>query len=345
MLVYVLGGILAGVGGAWFIVRCGHNLGMIDKPNHRSSHSVATPKGGGIGILAAFLVAALAGGGRPALWIPASVLSLLSLYGDKLHLSHKLRLMVQFVCSAILICFAARHNYCAVSSSTGIPVLLIIPLFILMVTATANYYNFMDALNGIAGITGLIAFSSLAFVAGKSGIYDLTVICITVAGACCGFLFLNMTGKVFMGDGGSILLGFLFAGTAILLSETLLDVLCYFAFIYPFYADEFISIVIRLNQRQSLFKAHRGHLCQLLANELNIAHWKVAFMYGLCQLIIILLVQKLRNYGLFPVAALEILLLFLTGYCYVFVKKAIKRTQVPEVKYNEIDVRDAGRAS
>ncbi|MFA6715142.1 MAG: hypothetical protein WCS27_07180 [Victivallaceae bacterium] len=325
MFFYVLGGILTGFGGALFIVRYGHTLGMIDKPNHRSSHSVATPKGGGIGILAAFLIAALVSGADLFLWLPASVLSLLSLYGDKLHLSQKLRLMAQFICSAVLVCFAAKNNCCAVSSSAGIPVFLVIPFFILVMTATANYYNFMDALNGIAGITGLIAFSCLAFVADKSGSNDLAVICVAVAGACCGFLFLNMTGKVFMGDGGSILLGFLFAGTAILLSETLLDIFCYLAFIYPFYADEFISIILRLSQRQSLFKAHRGHLCQLLANELNIAHWKVAFIYGLCQLIIILLVQGLRNYGLLPVVALEIFLLFLTGYCYVLVKRAIRR--------------------
>lgn len=157
------------------------------------------------------------------------------------------------------------------------------------------------------------------------GIFNISIICIVVCGACAGFLILNITGKVFMGDGGSILLGFLFAGIAIMLSRTLLDIFCYFAFIFPFYADELISVIVRLKKRKNLFEPHRGHLYQLLANELKISHWKISLIYGLVQFFIIFLVQKMRNYGLVWVLAIEILCFLMFLACYIIVINIIKR--------------------
>lgn len=325
MLIYIFLSLFIGWIGAWMIARHGHAFGLIDKPNHRSSHSIETPKGGGIGILIAFLVAAISTESSWALWMPALILSLVSLYGDKLLLSQKLRLVVQFICASLLIYFAAKSNYHDIAASIAIPALILIPVFILMITATANYYNFMDGINGIAGITGVIAFGYLASVAHDTGISNISIICISISASCLGFLILNMSGKVFMGDGGSILLGFLFAGIAILLSSSLLDIFCYFAFIFPFYADELISIITRLKKNQSLFKPHRKHLFQLLANELKISHWKVSFAYGLIQIIIILLVQKTRTYGLAWIVAIEIMFFFIFLMCYIIVINIIER--------------------
>jgi len=325
MLVHIFLSLFIGWLGAFLVIRYGYIWGLIDKPNCRSSHSVETPKGGGIGILIAFLVAAIWTESSWALWMPALLLSLLSLYGDKLNLSQKLRLVVQFICASFLIWFAAKSNYCEISTSTGVPVVIIVPVLILMITATTNYYNFLDGINGIAGITGVIAFGCFASIAHDIGMFNISIICISISASCIGFLILNMSGKVFMGDVGSILLGFLFAGIAILLSNSLLDIFCYFAFIFPFYADELISIIVRLKKRQSLFKPHREHLCQLLANELKISHWKISFTYGLLQIAIIFLVQKIRNYGLTWVLAIEILFFFIFLACYSIVLNIIKR--------------------
>jgi glycosyltransferase WbpL len=325
MLVYGFLGLFVGWVGAWLMARYAHVLGLIDKPNYRSSHSIETPKGGGIGILIAFLIAAICTESSRALWIPALILSLLSLYGDKLHLSHKLRLVVQFICAGILVWCGTKNNYHEISALTGIPVIVIVSAFMLMITGTANYYNFMDGINGLAGIGGVVAFGCLAFAAHNTGMFNISIICIAVCGACIGFLILNITGKVFMGDGGSILLGFLFAGTAIMLSRSLLDIFCYFAFIFPFYADELISVIVRLKKKQNLFEPHRGHLYQLLANELKISHWKISFTYGLLQIAIIFLVQRIRNYGLVWVLAIEILFFFMFSACYSIVVNIIKR--------------------
>lgn len=328
MLIYVLFSLFVGWLGAWLITCYGYQLGLIDKPNHRSSHFVETPKGGGVGILLAFLGAAIWTGSSWALWVPASLLSLLSLYGDKLHLSQKLRLIVQLICASFLIWFAAENNCYEISVSTGVPVVLIVPVFILMIAATANYYNFMDGINGIAGLTGVIAFGCFASIAYDTGMFNIAIVCIAISGSCIGFLLLNMAGKVFMGDGGSILLGFLFAGVAILLSSSLLDILCYFAFIFLFYADELTTIIIRLKKRQSLFKPHREHLCQLLANELKISHWKISLTYGFLQIIIIFLIQKIKIYGFVWVLITEIVFFFMFLVYYIIVLDIIKKKSI-----------------
>ena len=334
MLIYIILSFLCGWIGAWMIARHGYGFGLIDKPNHRSSHSIETPKGGGIGILIAFLITAISTESSWALWLPALILSLLSLYGDKLLLSQKLRLVVQLICASFLIYFAAKNNYHNIADSTAVPVFIIIPVFILMITATANYYNFMDGINGIAGLAGLIAFGCLASIAHDIGISNIAIICLSISAACLGFLILNMFGKVFMGDGGSILLGFLFAAIAILLSNSLLDIFCYFAFIFPFYADELISIVSRLKKKQSLFKPHRKHLFQLLANELKISHWKVSCAYALLQIIIIFIVQQTRTYGLVWVIAIETMFFSMFLICYIIVTNIIKRKTQRILKKN-----------
>ena len=325
MLNYVLLSIFAGWLCALLMARYGYVLGLIDKPNHRSSHSIDTPKGGGLGILLVFLTVAISTGSGWAIWAPASILSLVSLYGDKFHLSHKLRLVVQLICASLFVCFAAQANYHSISASTGIPALIIIPIFVLMITATANYYNFMDGINGIAGITGFIAFLCFASITHDLAMSNISVICFMIAGACVGFLIMNMTGKVFMGDGGSILLGFLFAGIAILLSQNILDIFCYFAFIFPFYADELITIVARMKKRQSLFRPHREHLCQLLANELKIPHWKISFAYALFQTVIIFSVERFRSYGLAWIVILEIVFFLIFLFFYFITVNKIKK--------------------
>ncbi len=96
-----------------------------------------------------------------------------------------------------------------------------------------------------------------------------------------------------MGDVGSILLGFVFAGMVVWLAKSLSDFVCMAAFVFPFYADELSTMVVRLKahspQEQNigrlgmLARPHRKHVYQLLANEMNVAHWKVSVGYGVFQ--------------------------------------------------------------
>lgn len=271
-----------GCAGAWFVMRYGYMVGLMDRPNGRSSHLITTPKGGAIGILAGFIVAAVYLEVSYGLWVPATILALISLLGDRCEISPKVRLIIQFSCSLFfLMClFYSRHanflTYCLAF------------LLAIYIVGTSNFYNFMDGINGIAGITGVIGFillSAFGILTGADSKY--VAISLAIACSCLGFLPYNIPrAKVFMGDVGSILLGFVFACMVVLFSRNLPDFICLAGFIFLFYADELTTMVIRIKDGESLSKPHRRHLYQILANECGINHWKISVGYGVVQLII-----------------------------------------------------------
>jgi len=98
---YASSALLGGLG-AWIIARFAGRLGLLDHPNERSSHSVPKPKGGGIGILAAFIFTSLFLNISFTFWVPGAFIALLSFWGDKFDLSPKIRLPLQFI-AAILV--------------------------------------------------------------------------------------------------------------------------------------------------------------------------------------------------------------------------------------------------
>ena len=79
------------------VSRWGTNLSLMDHPNERSSHKTVTPKGGGIGILAAFLFCSLYAKISYLLCYPALSVSMLGLFSDKFEISQQLRLIIQFI--------------------------------------------------------------------------------------------------------------------------------------------------------------------------------------------------------------------------------------------------------
>ncbi len=108
---------------------------------------------------------------------------------------------------------------------------------------------------------------------------------IVLVSGCLGFLPFNFPrARVFMGDVGSIFLGFVFASFVVRLSVTINIFLCLIMFLSTFYADAVITIYYRWRRGENLMQAHRSHLYQYLSNELKIPHWKVTLLYAVVQL-------------------------------------------------------------
>ena len=314
--IYVICSFLSGIG-AWLVGRYGHRFSLLDKPNERSSHRTAIPKGGGIGILAGFIVGALLLNLSVFFWVPAAFLSLISFTGDRYHLSPLIRLLFQFAAGfAFLLGFWDGHPL----SSGGY--LIIIPLSIFIV-GTTNYYNFMDGINGIAGISGLVSFGLLAVFAHSKGINTgIEILAIVLCLGCGAFLPFNFPrARVFMGDVGSILLGFVFAAMVCILARSLLELLCLSFFLFPFYADELTTEFIRLKDGEKLWTPHRRHLYQLLANEYGIDHWKVSLGYGLFQLFVGISVLYFMGSGLSTVLSM----IFLYFIVFSMISLALRR--------------------
>ncbi len=276
-MIFVLTSFFLGAAGAWWVSRLAPRLGLIDEPESRSSHARPTPRGGGVGI---WFVVAL--GGATGLLSPVPALTgwlvgMVSLWDDLHPLSARLRLASQLGLAAVALAFVWQ------APSPSI-IFWLIP-GALFVAGTANFFNFMDGINGIAAGSGLVAFALLAVFSTLSG-GDLEIMwfCAAVAAACAGFLPFNVPkAQVFMGDVGSVTLGFLFALCITSLSGSWRDFLCMASFLFPFYADTLTTLFVRWRDGERLSQAHRRHLYQLLANEYGLQHWLVSLVYAIVQ--------------------------------------------------------------
>jgi Fuc2NAc and GlcNAc transferase len=309
-----------GAAGAWLIAGMPFRQHLLDAPNERSSHTTPTPRGGGVGVLAAFIVAGLTLRIPTTFLFAAILISAVSFYGDYFRISVKFRLFVQFI-AAVMFLFPllprlSAHYALSTFGFTPLIFFLILPLIFLFLIGTANFYNFMDGINGIAGLSGVIAFGLL-------GIYtlyrpppdafqtSLSLLSICIALACLGYLPFNVPrARVFMGDVGSILLGFAFAALVVTLARNYQEMACFAALLIPFYADELTTMAVRLQDHEDLTQSHRRHLYQLLANEAGIAHWKVTLIYGAVQLAVGVGALSANSYGVRTVV------LFLTA-CFI----------------------------
>lgn len=292
------------------VSRFAGKVGLLDCPNERSSHCTPTPRGGGIGIFATFLLSATATDISITFWLPISALSILAFWGDRIDLSPKLRLYVQLFLMAFLVVGAGHLP------SNPLWYLPWGLFWMVFIVGTANFFNFMDGINGIAGITGVVAFGLLAVNAFLNDAQSsLCTIAICISLSCLGFLPLNMPkAKVFMGDIGSILLGSVFASLIFLASKSFLDFVCMASFLLPFYADELTTMLVRLRDGESLTQAHRRHIYQLLANEKAIPHWKVSVGFGLVQFFVGVSALFTKPYGVLATLTL-LALFFITFAC------------------------------
>ena len=300
---YLLACFVVGLAGAWGIARYGKGLGLIDYPIERSSHRVPLPKGGGLGILATLVLSSLIWEMPRFLWMPACVVSCVSLLGDYSELSLKIRLTVHIGAATTFMVYAASRTDSL--SEFGWGAAFLVGIGVLFISATLNIYNFMDGINGIAGLSGAIAFSLAGiFSLAQGRVLSMTMPAFGIMAACIGFLPMNFPkARVFMGDVGSVLLGFLFSSYVLWLSRSILDVVVLTSFIFPFYADEFNTILARVRDRQKLTRAHRRHIYQILANQRGLSHSRVTLYYAGLQVLVGVSTWVMMRWGLLVVIA------------------------------------------
>jgi UDP-N-acetylmuramyl pentapeptide phosphotransferase/UDP-N-acetylglucosamine-1-phosphate transferase len=261
--------------------------GVLDVPNRRSSHDVAVPRGGGLGLLAGFavgLAVALALGMPMPGWGVLGGLAMmagLGLYDDLAgNLSVGWRLLIQAAAAVLVIQGFGPLQRLPSPSPLDVELgVLGWPFSVLWVVGVVNIFNFLDGIDGFAGVQGIVAGLGLAVVGWGSWLGPAGFAAI---GACLGFLVLNWhPAKIFMGDVGSLTLGFLFAvmpfgegrGRAPLL--VFVVALCMWFFL----SDGAFTILRRILRRERVWRAHRSHLYQRLVIA-GWSHSKVVLWVG-----------------------------------------------------------------
>lgn len=267
-------------------------IDLVDVPNERSSHERPTPRGGGIGILPALFVGAAVGAFLPglgtedgrtvgALGLAAVLLAGLGFTDDRKDTRPAVKALVQLPAALLVVVFAGAIEEVALPWLGTIPLgLLAAPLTVFWLVGFSNAYNFMDGIDGIAGLhAGLAAmfFGAAAALAGGGGVLWLAL---PLSGAGLAFLSVNWPpARVFMGDVGSLPVGFLLAALGVLGAGAGVPFATSFLILGPFLYDTTVTIGRRIVRRENLAKAHRSHLYQRLV-ILGVSHQRVTLLYG-----------------------------------------------------------------
>ena len=248
--------------------RLARAVGAVDHPADRRIHTVATPRLGGIALLGGFLVPVLyylpEDDAARGLVAGAALIALLGAADDIFGLSPAMKLAGQVACAAVPV-------------SAGLTIDLVTlpfigagdlgpaqyPITIVWFVALVNMINFIDGMDGLAaGVSGICA-ATFAVLAASLNRGDPAIMAATLAGVCLAFLAFNFhPARVFMGDTGSHLLGFVLAGVAI---SGVLKTSAAIALIAPLLVlaipilDTSFVILKRLKHGRPVYSADRSH--------------------------------------------------------------------------------------
>jgi UDP-GlcNAc:undecaprenyl-phosphate GlcNAc-1-phosphate transferase len=214
MLIFASALVMA-IGGTPLARRVALRLGIIDRPNMRKLHVNPIPLLGGVAIYGAFIAAVLLFGNRYRLnelisiLVGASLVSFLGVWDDRRSLSPLLKLAGQFLAASILVLsgvYVGTFPWEAVN----------IALTLAWVVVVTNAMNLLDNMDGLSGGIGATAAIFFLLLAAMNDQYLVGALSAALIGACLGFLVYNFNpATIFMGDAGSLFLGFILAAVGI----------------------------------------------------------------------------------------------------------------------------------
>lgn len=273
-------------------------IGIIDRPSGRKCHEKPTPYGGGLGILTGVILP-LAGGAALVAFVPGffatgvfveflphldgaraqfptlaaimaggAALATLGLIDDARDLSPWIKLAVEFAVAGTLV-FGFDVNATFFMKSAALSKIV----SVLWIVAITNSFNLIDNMDGYASGVAAIASFFFLIVAIKTGQFFIAVLFSVVIGSALGFLAHNFPpARVFMGDAGALLLGYLISVSAILFtyftggSRFFAVIMPLVILAVPLY-DTTSVVYVRLIQRRPIFAADRSHLSHRLLDS------------------------------------------------------------------------------
>jgi len=311
----------------WFIpiiINAVQRFGLLDTPNERSAHKQAKATLGGIAIVSGIVLAAagiaLYGGGFPglSLLLGAGMLLLVGIVDDVRGMRASVKLLFQLLAAAVVVVSGESGLVAGLTAMLPLPPAVATAAVVFLLAAAVNAFNLMDGIDGLAGglaLTASLALGGLFWWLGADG---LSMLALSIAAACVGFLRFNaFPSRIFMGDAGSMPLGFLLAGLCLLVPEAAANApagVLSDRLLIPMVAvftlpglDMIRTMVIRMRLGRSPFAADNNHLHhRLLQRDLH--HGQVAAALVGLQLVILGLAAGLYAVGVSAIAGLSVLL-------------------------------------
>ncbi len=244
-------------------------VGALDAPDDRKVHTQPIPRLGGLGIYAAFVLAVLASVTVTheimGLLVGGTVIVIVGIIDDLKPLPAKVKLLGQIIAASVLVMFDIRIDWLTNPFGEMLYVdYLAIPLTILWVVSLTNTVNLIDGLDGLAAGVSTIAAITILLVALQQSFWIVAILTAALAGSALGFLQHNFNpAKIFMGDTGSMFLGYMLAAISILGTVKSAATI---ALIVPIVAlglpilDTAFAIIRRYMSGRPIFKPDKGHL-------------------------------------------------------------------------------------
>lgn len=261
----------------WLLCHYAQASRLMDVPNARSSHSISTPRGGGVAIVLGFLVALPLLGMNGLLQVAAmwallgagAGIALLGFLEDYGHIAVRWRLLWHFAAAVWVLCWLGGLPPLRVFGITLALGWLGHVLTALYLMWLLNLYNFMDGIDGIASAEALCVCLGGAVLYALLGRAELAWTPLLLAAAVAGFLFWNFPpARIFMGDAGSGFLGIVlgvFSLQAAWVQPSLLW--SWVILLGVFIVDATFTLLRRLLRGDRIYEAHRSHAYQYAARQ------------------------------------------------------------------------------
>lgn len=279
---------------------------LLDLPNARSSHTVPTPRGGGVAIVLTFLL------GLPfLLWADVmnwretlglggagALVALVGFVDDHRHIAARWRLLVHFAAVAwALFWMGGLPALPPFGAAAGVDWLAYVAAALYLVWLL-NLYNFMDGIDGLAGVEAVSVCLGGALLYWLTALGDGWGAPMLLLAAVAGFLCWNFPrARIFMGDAGSGFLGLMLGLLSIQAAWVSLSFFwAWLILLGVFTVDATLTLLRRLVRRQRLYEAHRSHAYQYASRKVG-AHWPVTLAAGAINLLWLLPLSLLVGLG------------------------------------------------
>ena len=259
-----------------FVAKLAIKIGAVDKPNERKVHTKIMPRMGGLAIYLSFFsvlflshemtmqhIGLLTGG---------TVLVLVGIIDDKTDMPAKIKLLGQIFAACIVVAAGVRVEFMTNFILGGVFPLYIfsVPFTVLWIVAITNAVNLIDGLDGLAAGTSIIAAATMAISGYATGQTEMASMALILIGASLGFLKYNFhPAKIFMGDTGSMFLGYNLSVLAIMgftKSFTVLSLVTPILVLAIPILDTLFAIIRRKMNNKPIFKPDKNHLHHCLLN-------------------------------------------------------------------------------
>ncbi|NVN93814.1 MAG: undecaprenyl/decaprenyl-phosphate alpha-N-acetylglucosaminyl 1-phosphate transferase [Bacteroidetes bacterium] len=333
------------------IVEMTHAKGLAALPNDRTSHNKPTATLGGIAIFGGFIFASLLfppfGSLMEMRYIVAGVLLMffIGMKDDIFVIAPLSKLGAQIVAAIIIVDFAnirltSLHGFLGV---TDLNYHCSLYLTIFVVVVIVNAFNLIDGIDGLAAGIGIVCSATFGVWFYLSGQFEFAFLTAALAGSLGGFLWFNLFGKknkIFMGDTGSLVLGFLIAVFAIQFNQSNLEISGYYhitaspavsfaILIIPLY-DTIRVFIIRISRKQSPFKADKTHVHHKLL-ELGYSHAKATLILVLANIFFVILAFLLHGLGIIILMLIVLSLsTFFSAIPFLVLRKRYKKLSILE---------------